>query len=298
MTLYGFDISNNQGPGLSLAQIQREGFAWCEMKVSEGDSFADPDWAGYKAQADACGMPIIGYHYAIASCTPVAQVLKFAANGGGSTVMIDFEANSGTIDDYWNLVRAFNTAGITVALSYLPHWYWEQIGSPDLSQVPGLIASAYPNPSAGYASVLYQQDGGDSGQGWNPYGGGSPVMWQFTDCALTDGTTLDANAFRGSATDLVALLSGRPRGGLMALTDDEQSELLAKVRELSDQVRDLWEQARGPGGAGWPQLGTNAAGQNLTPVDGEAELITEEGVVLSMVRQIAADVAELKGQRS
>ncbi|WP_051151512.1 GH25 family lysozyme [Nocardia niigatensis] len=290
MTLYGFDISNNQGPGLSLAEIQREGFAWCEMKVSEGDYFADPDWAGYKAQADACGMPIIGYHYAIASCAPAAQVAKFAANGGGNVVMIDFEANSGTLTDYWDLVRAFNAVGITVVLSYLPQWYWEQIGSPDLSQVPGLIASAYPSSSAGYASVLYQQAGGDSGEGWNPYGGGSPVMWQFTDCALTNGTTLDANAFRGSTADLVALLTGQPRGGFMALSDAEQTELLTKVR-------DIWDQLRGPGGTGWQQLGKNPAGQNLSPVDGEAELITEEGVVLSMVRQIAADVAELKGQK-
>ncbi|SGJ41599.1 Uncharacterised protein [Mycobacterium tuberculosis] len=43
----------------------------------------------------------------------------------------------------------------------------------------------------------------------------------------------------------------------MALTDEEQTELLTKVREI-------WDQLRGPNGAGWPQLGQNEQGQDLT----------------------------------
>lgn len=297
MTLYGFDISNNNGPDLSIAEIQAEGFAWCEAKVSEGDYFTDPDWAAYKAQAHACGLPIIGYHYAVAACTPETQAATFQAAGGGASVMIDVEDRSGTIADYWNLVRAFNAIGVRVAASYVPQWYWRQIGCPDLSQVPGLIASGYPMSSAGYAAVLYQQDRGDSGDGWTPYGGGTPVMWQFTDCALIDRTTVDANAFRGSTTDLIAVLTGQPRGVLMALTDTQQSDMYTKVCEL-------WDQARGPGGGGWPQLGTNATGQDLTPVDAVAELITEENVLLPLVNQlvatvaqVAADVAALKAKQ-
>ncbi|OPE48527.1 hypothetical protein BV508_17805, partial [Mycobacterium intermedium] len=54
-------------------------------------------------------------------------------------------------------------------------------------------------------------------------------------------------------------------GPLMALTDDEQRELLTKVREI-------WDQLRGPDGAGWPQLGQNSEGQNLTPVDAIAAI--------------------------
>ena len=34
--------------------------------------------------------------------------------------------------------------------------------------------------------------------------------------------------------------------------------------------RDIWTQLRGPGGKGWPQLGKNDQGQNLTMVDGIA----------------------------
>lgn len=288
MTLYGFDISNNNGPNLSIAEIAREGFSWCEMKVSEGDYFLDPDWLEYKAQASAAGMPILGYHYAIAACAPAAQAATFQRAGGGTAVMIDFEANSGTITDYWALVRAFNAIGVAVATSYVPQWYWEQIGQPDLSQVPGLMASAFPRSSAGFAAVLYGQDGGDSGEGWTPYGNGDPVIWQFTDCALIDGTTVDANAFRGTSTELAALLgTARPEGGtLMALTDAQQTELYAKVC-------DLWDQARGPGGKGWAQLGVNASGQQLTPVDAQALEITEQGVLLSMVKQLGTNLTQL-----
>jgi hypothetical protein len=57
-------------------------------------------------------------------------------------------------------------------------------------------------------------------------------------------------------------------GWLMALTDDEQAELLTKVREI-------WDQLRGPNGAGWPQLGQNNQGQNLTPVDAIAAIKTD-----------------------
>ena len=55
---------------------------------------------------------------------------------------------------------------------------------------------------------------------------------------------------------------------LMALSDAEQHELLAKTR-------DIWDQLRGPGGKGWPQLGQNEQGENLTPVDFLANLKKE-----------------------
>lgn len=51
----------------------------------------------------------------------------------------------------------------------------------------------------------------------------------------------------------------------MALTDDEQQELLDKTREI-------WDQLRGPNGEGWPQLGKRPDGTALTPVDALATL--------------------------
>lgn len=54
-------------------------------------------------------------------------------------------------------------------------------------------------------------------------------------------------------------------GVLMALTDAEQHELLAKTR-------DIWDQLRGPGGGGWPQL------NGRTPVDALADVALHQGI--------------------
>lgn len=39
-----------------------------------------------------------------------------------------------------------------------------------------------------------------------------------------------------------------------------------------DAIQEIWRQLRGPSGNGWPQLGTNDQGQNLTLVDAVAAL--------------------------
>jgi hypothetical protein len=51
---------------------------------------------------------------------------------------------------------------------------------------------------------------------------------------------------------------------------------------LLSKVRDIWDQLRGPSGAGWPQLGQNSQGQDLTPVDAIAAIKTDvEGLQAS-----------------
>lgn len=101
-------------------------------------------------------------------------------------------------------------------------------------QLPGQIAHQYTD-----------------GQG---FGGGLPEGCPpFGRC--------DMNSADGmSPTDFAAACGIEEGGPFMALTDDEQCELLAKTREI-------WDQLRGPGGDGWPQLGQDSEGHNLTPVD-------------------------------
>lgn len=299
MTLYGIDISNNNGSGIDMNQVAAEGFSFVFAKVSEGDYFTDETWPIYRDAARAAGLALAGYHYVRGDCDIDAQADLFVHHLDGAAAMLDFESNSGDIGTFWALVRAINTRGVKVALSYVPHWYWQEIGSPDLSGVPGLIQSAYVSaPPGGAASALYP---GDDSASWTSFGGNNVDILQFTDSALVAGHLVDANAFRGTRADLDELLTvpipATNPGVPMALTDAQQADLYQKVCDMSQKVADIWDQLRGPDGQGWQQLGQNSQGQNLTLVDGEAELITEEGAVLSMVRQIAADVAELKGQK-
>lgn len=270
LTIFGIDISNNNGPGIDLAEVAGEGFGFVFGKVSEGDYFLDETWPAYREAALANGLLVAGYHYLIAGSDINAQAELFVNNlGDGVAAMIDFEANSGDMSTFWSFVNAVNARGRQINLSYIPRWYWTQIGSPDLSHVPGLIQSSYVTGS-GYAADLYPGDGSSS---WNGFGGASPAVLQFTDSAQVAGHTVDADAFRGSPADLATLLGVSPAststsGVFMALTDAQQADLYQKVQ-------DVWTQLRGPNGAGWPQLGTNAAGENLTLVDAVARLEAE-----------------------
>lgn len=53
----------------------------------------------------------------------------------------------------------------------------------------------------------------------------------------------------------------------MALTDQQQADLYNTVMAIASLVFDSNTQLRGPNQQGWPQLGQNADGQNLTVVD-------------------------------
>jgi hypothetical protein len=273
MTLYGPDTSNNNftSPGAAtafVAQLPGQGFSWIEQKVSEGNYYSDPYWPVIRDWCAANNFPCIGYHY-VSTDNPASQARNWLANDGGRYAMLDFEANSGDISNFWAVVDAFDAVGVTVTLSYIPQWYWRQIGSPDLTGVPGLIASSYVG-GTGYASSLYPGDG--SGY-WAPYGGATPALLQFTSTAQIGSLSVDCNAFDGTLDQLIALL----QGGTMTTPDPTT----ATLNQILAIVQDIQTQLRGPNLQGWPQLGQNADGQNLTLVDAVAALIAESNAVRS-----------------
>jgi hypothetical protein len=216
--LYGIDISNNNlgYPDVDLsaipgyiAQLRPEGFSWVEMKCSQGSGFIDPGWPTVYSACQVNDLLVIPYHYADNSdATSQANNCAAALADDLDFVMIDFEYVDASgqpllnIDDFWALVDAMNAAGITVAFSYIPKWYWREIGSPNLSQVPNLISSSWVSGS-GYASVLYP---GKSWPGWKAYGGATPVILQFTNSALVAGKYVDADAFQGTLSEFQQLL--------------------------------------------------------------------------------------------
>lgn len=205
MTLFYPDVSNlqwsnNQQVTDWCAQLLPSGFAGAAHKVSEGDYYTDRYWPVFRDFCAANSIPFIGYHY-VTGDNAASQAQLYVNNGGSRNVMLDIEANSGDMNNVWNVVNAFNDKGINVQLVYLPKWYWGQIGSPDLSALAGnqilLVSSSYPGGS-GFASSIYAAAGGDGGQGWASYGGCAPAAWQFSDKASIAGLNVDVNAFRGT----------------------------------------------------------------------------------------------------
>jgi len=120
-------------------------------------------------------------------------------------------------------------------------------GKPHRSSWPDVQYDAYVRGVAAILRKLKQDKGHAIGhKDW-----AGPAQGKWDPGAITMPT------FRNDVAPL--LLNPIDLGVFMALNDAEQREILQKVREL-------WDQLRGPGGKGWPQLG------NKTPVDVLAEL--------------------------
>jgi lysozyme len=240
MTLFGCDTSNNDFTDPSqvaplVNTMAMTGFSWLEAKVSQGSDFQDAYWSATLVACQAINFPVIGYHY-LDTSDPASQAQNFLANNGGNVVMFDFEDDGGDFDNFTAVANAFNAAGVQVVLSYIPDWYWGDIGSPDISTVSGLISSAYPSTESGFASDLYASGGGNTGEGWNAYGGATPVIWQFTDAAQVGGFTLDCNAFEGTIDQLTALLKGAPP------VTQPNPPAIPEPTDEADQVSQLWGQ--------------------------------------------------------
>ncbi|ADG96574.1 glycoside hydrolase family 25 [Segniliparus rotundus DSM 44985] len=233
MPLWGVDISNNNG-AVDLAQVKAEGFDFVAAKVTEGTGFKDSYWPRNRDAARANDLILIGYHY-VRDGDAEGQAANLAAHIGDTSVPValDFESGSGGYANFQAVKSAVERRGMRVALSYIPRWYWQRIGSPDISDAPGLWASAYVN-GTGYASVLYP---GDEWSGWQPYGGGEPKILQFSSSAHVAGKSVDVNAFRGAREELLSLLGATAP---------------AQPTASLDQL--VLDQLVGPGFHGWPQL--------------------------------------------
>jgi hypothetical protein len=238
-TLLYPDCSNNNWASTTDAvnfvnQLAAQGFAGMCHKVSEGNYYEDPYWPVVLQTCQKIEFPCLGFHY-VTTDDPASQIQTWWAAGGGGNCMFDFEANSGTFANYQAVAAAFTTAGVTPNVGYIPQWYWESVGGGDLSGVPHLVSSAYPD-GAGDASTVYANSGADTGDGWVSYGNATPTCWQFTDSASIAGVSpVDCNAFKGTPDELATIFDG----GTVTLSDD---------------VQDVQTQLRGPDLAGWPQL--------------------------------------------
>jgi hypothetical protein len=225
-TQFYFDVSNNNWGGkiytdagkqrlLAFLAAARSTFHVTGglHKVSQGSGFVDPYWAIYKSWCEDQTHPMswLGYHY-VDTSDPAAQAANFVGADGGSWAMLDFEQGSGTIDNFWNVVNAFNAAGVSVSLAYLPKWYWSQIGQPDLSSLASnqisLVASNYTATGSLSPGASYGSAGGNNGPGWAAYGGALPTCWQYTNAAVIGGVSVDGNAYDGPGPNLDALFTG------------------------------------------------------------------------------------------
>lgn len=215
--LFGIDVSAYQ-TGIDMHAVAAEGFTFALVKATEGADYTSPAFLDqYNAARDA-GMITIAYHYQ-RDGDPAGQVERIRKTvPAGVPVAIDVEQGSGDLTTTRPLIDGLHAAGYAVPLTYLPQWYWRQIGEPDLTGLPPLWSSRYPSTRPAPASVLYGDVPADY---WTGYGGLPVAVLQFADSAQVAGHLLDASAFGGEIAELAAVLFGAPAPAPAPPEDDD-----------------------------------------------------------------------------
>jgi GH25 family lysozyme M1 (1,4-beta-N-acetylmuramidase) len=232
MTVITIDVSHHDedrhGGPLDWVKIRASGISVMCAKVTEGDPggsyhYADPSGPRNVANATAAGLVTGVYHClshgdAASIARQVDWLASVQAKTGADWAMIDVEPfdelKTRGIAPKISDVNAFCARWAAVTgrplAVYLPHWYWEQLGSPSLAAVKILVSSDYGTNADGTPTQLYASRGGDAGRGWAAYGGVVPALWQFSSNANVPGASgqTDANASRGTLAELTALLIG------------------------------------------------------------------------------------------
>ena len=257
-TIFGPDISSYQA-GLDLSRLAAASFVIA--KTTEGTYYTDADYQGWRRQAANLGKPFVWYHF-LSGEDLVAQVAHTMANLGDTSLpgMLDAEP-AGNFHPTWGqiigYIDAAHAAGLNLRLLYLPRWYWDQIGRPDLSVLADrrvyLVSSSYPGGTGGPAA-LYP---GDGAAGWQSYGGAAPLLYQFTNQASDGGQPLDYNAFRGSLSQFLAYLqpaaqpAPTPTPSTPSLEDDMPVFATGEVKPGANVTTMILPPPANAGSAGW-----------------------------------------------
>lgn len=197
MTVYFPDISAFQA-GISLA-----GAPAAAIKSTEGTGWTSSDYAKAVVRARNAGCFAMAYHF-LHSGSAGAQAAHAHGVVGGTPLMLDAEPTGSSrpgMGDITGFIDAYRKLGGVVNLVYFPNWYWTQIGRPSLSSLASRKCALWSSAYTSYTDA-------STGQGWMPYGGLTPQIWQYTDAHAFNGQKVDFNAYRGTLAQLKSLAGG------------------------------------------------------------------------------------------
>lgn len=225
MTIHGWDSSHYdwERGSMDLAAAKRDGIVFATHKVSEGGSYADPQFAAFASRARAAGMPLIGGYCVNRRGDQRPQVDWFIKQldakspwwrDGDFLVQLDCErwSRDGVVYAYeprlyeiqaWCDYFVARTNGRWVPIVYAPRWVYGDT----LRGLPyPLWASDFgKNPTVAYRAAYP----GDTSSRWVAYSGQTPAILQYgSRTTIGSQTICDANAYRGTLPELVALTQG------------------------------------------------------------------------------------------
>jgi lysozyme len=212
MPLMGCDLSVEYQPTLDMDAAVAAGVRFVAVKVSDGTKGYDRYEAALDIVSDARKRRLValGYHYVRPGIDAHTQADMFARQirRAGVAGVLDVEEGDASMVDLAREIvwQTVSTYGQRVALTYLPRWWWQQVGSPSLAGLPLLWASHYVSSggtetTGSPASIA----AGVDPTWWDSYGGKSVRMLQFTSKATIDGKLMDADLFSGTRAELESL---------------------------------------------------------------------------------------------
>jgi hypothetical protein len=201
MVAWLYDVSNHQPSTPNL-----NGWSGLIAKASEGSGFKDGRFNQHRSNTLAAGKVFGAYHFLRSDSSVAAQVDTFlSVVHPDDPVIPDVEwikqngqmVSAPTLAQTREFIDRLRNAGRHIPMIYLPRWYWDYWGRPDISDLPPLWLSRYPD------YIIRTRESGYAMVGPQPgFGGASAVLTQFTS------SPLDQNAFEGTEEQLIALFRG------------------------------------------------------------------------------------------
>lgn len=200
MTVYVIDASHYQA-GLPVPALKAQGFDALILKATQGSAWTDVSFSQMSAAGRTAGLFLAAYHflepgsdaYARAQAVHCAAVVP-----ADIPVWVDVEKQGATRAEAYVFAGALRAAGRRLGGIYC--------GSQPASGYGGWWRAAYLSDPTAFASVAYQQLGGDAGPGWAAGAGRHPDLWQFCDQGRVTGYSgdVDFSAYRGTPEELRA----------------------------------------------------------------------------------------------
>ncbi|MGI8311899.1 glycoside hydrolase family 25 protein [Saccharopolyspora hattusasensis] len=217
--LWGIDVSHHQGDAFDFAAARAAGIEFAILKATEGGTWIDPQFRRNLAAARSAGMLVAAYHYqrhGVPLADRIANITRTVPRD--VPVIVDLEDGGGHTDQTRATLDRLRELGYSSPLLYLPRWYWEQIGRPDLRGLPPLWASRCPDNNGGTPAEIYRRV---PARFWDAYGGNRVDVLQFSSSATVGRhRPVDVNAYQGSRAELAALLGARPPAPLPGGIED------------------------------------------------------------------------------
>jgi GH25 family lysozyme M1 (1,4-beta-N-acetylmuramidase) len=222
--IFGFDISDHQGPNVNFGRLRSEGYRFGFIKATEGIGWTARYYKDNMQRARAAGIQAGAYHFLWGN-DPVKQVggfLRAVGNPEGKMLCVDVETYPGQAKPYkqhlWGFIKELgNRVGKEHPIVvYSGDWYYKgYMGNPDLNELrrQGYNVTIWSTPDSGYVEGpgtewgLYQSVPA-SEWGWGfgntkmlPKG----ILQYSAEAYAANVNPMDVNAFAGSESDLKSL---------------------------------------------------------------------------------------------